>query len=73
MSEDLTKLEKHSVSLAGHRTSLSLERAFWQRLHVEAARQGRSLAALLLEIDAGRTGNLSSAVRVYLLNCPPLE
>lgn len=64
---NLAKLRKHSVTLAGHRTSLSLEEAFWQRLKHEAEAQGRPLAELLAEIDRGRQGNLSSAVRVYLL------
>jgi predicted DNA-binding ribbon-helix-helix protein len=61
-------LVKRSVTLAGHRTSLSLENVFWNLL-VEAAREeSRSINALVTEIDETRQGNLSSAVRVYLVN-----
>ena len=59
---------KHSLTIAGHRTSISLERAFWDRLNALAAARGMSLAALVAEIDAGRGGaNLSSAIRVFVL------
>jgi predicted DNA-binding ribbon-helix-helix protein len=62
-----TALRKGSVVVAGHRTSISLEGAFWQALSEVARAQGRSINALVSEIDSGRSGNLSSAVRVYLL------
>jgi predicted DNA-binding ribbon-helix-helix protein len=59
---------KHSLAIAGHRTSISLERAFWDRLNALAAERGASLAALVAEIDAGRgAANLSSAIRVFIL------
>lgn len=61
------KVQKRSITLAGHKTSLSLEEAFWLALKEEAARQKLSLNALVAEIDRLRQGNLSSAVRVYLL------
>lgn len=61
-------LRKHSVKIAGHSTSLSLEGVFWDALKEVAASRGRSLNALIEEIDRGRGGNLSSAVRVFLLN-----
>ncbi|WP_439816247.1 ribbon-helix-helix domain-containing protein [Zavarzinia sp. CC-PAN008] len=58
---------KRSITVAGHRTSISLEDAFWDAL-VEAARAERvSIAALVARIDEGRGGNLSSAIRVWLL------
>ena len=61
-------LAKRSFSLAGHRTSVSLEDAFWDALREIAAAQGVSLAGLIARIDAGRAGeNLSSAIRVYVL------
>jgi len=61
-------LDKHSLTIAGHRTSISLERAFWETLRRIAAARGRSLAALVAEIDATRgAANLSSAIRVYVL------
>jgi predicted DNA-binding ribbon-helix-helix protein len=59
---------KHSLTIAGHRTSISLERVFWDRLNALAADRGVSLAALVAEIDAGRDApNLSSAIRVFIL------
>lgn len=64
---DPTRLRKHSVTIAGHRTSLSLEAAFWAELRAAAAERGLSLNALIAEIDAARTGNLSGAVRVWVL------
>ena len=59
---------KRSLTLAGHRTSLSLEPEFWEALRQEAARRRKPVAALVAEIDRDRgTRNLSSAVRVWLL------
>ena len=60
-------IKKRSVTLAGHRTSLSLEEAFWRALKEAARREGISIDALVERIDRDRRGNLSSAVRVYLL------
>jgi predicted DNA-binding ribbon-helix-helix protein len=64
-------LRKRSLTIAGHRTSVSLEPQFWDALKQLAAARGRSVAALVAEIDAARipadTGNLSSAIRVYVL------
>ncbi|MCA0434772.1 MAG: ribbon-helix-helix domain-containing protein [Proteobacteria bacterium] len=65
MNRDL----KRSLTIAGHRTSLSLEPEFWAALNDAARAEGKSLAALVGEIDSQRQGrNLSSAIRVYLLN-----
>ncbi len=64
---------KRSIMIAGHRTSISLEDAFWEALGELAARDGRSVAALINEIDKGRgeTGraetSLSAALRLYVL------
>jgi len=60
-------VRKRSVTVAGHRTSFSLEEAFWQALKDQARAEGLSLAALVKQIDRDRKGNLSSAIRVYLL------
>ena len=57
---------KHSLTIAGHATSLTLEPIFWAALQAAAAADGKSLAALVAEIDEARTTNLSSAVRVWL-------
>lgn len=62
---------KRSVTISGHRTSLSLENEFWTELRAAARAEGVSLAALLKRIDAARAGtgrNLSSAARIYVLN-----
>jgi predicted DNA-binding ribbon-helix-helix protein len=60
---------KRSVSISGHRTSVSLEPEFWQALNDIAAEQKRPLAALIGEVDKheGRRQNLSSALRIYVL------
>lgn len=60
---------KRSFSIDGHRTSISLEAAFWSALKDVAQQRHVSIAALVREIDQGRGGaGLSSAVRVYLLH-----
>jgi len=61
------RLVKHSVRIAGHATSVSLETAFWEALREIAARRGVSVNALLAQIDAERGGNLSSAIRLFVL------
>lgn len=57
---------KRSVTIAGHRTSLSLEPVFWDALVAAASAEGKSLNQLVGEIDEARTTNLSSAIRVWL-------
>ncbi len=63
-----TRVRKRSVNIAGHATSVSLEDAFWTALKEIAETQGLSLAALVAEVDLRRTGNLSSALRVHVLD-----
>lgn len=60
---------KRSLTLMGHRTSVSLEAAFWDEFRRLAAAQGKSVNALAAEIDATRTppGSLASAIRVRVL------
>ena len=59
---------KRSVVLAGHKTSVSVEDAFWNSLKKIAARRHLTLSALLSTIDSGRDhGNLSSAIRLFVL------
>ena len=65
-------LRKRSVTIAGHRTSLSLEAVFWKALQDAAAEENSSVNALVERIDRDRSadgsdGNLSSAVRVWLM------
>lgn len=67
MSEGPARLTKRSVVVAGHRTSVSLEDAFWTALANIAAADGVSMNKLISQIDEGRRGNLSSAIRVFVL------
>lgn len=60
---------KHSLTLKGHRTSVSLEAEFWDAFRARAIAEGKSLNDLAAEIDATRGADvgLASAIRVYLL------
>ncbi|OYU39751.1 MAG: aryl-sulfate sulfotransferase [Pseudorhodobacter sp. PARRP1] len=60
---------KHSVTLKGHRTSVSLEAAFWDGFCEIARTRSQTLNALAAEIDAGRETDigLASAIRVFVL------
>jgi len=60
---------KRSVRIAGHATSISLETAFWQGLCAIAASRRLSINALIAAIDSTRSGNLSSAIRLFVLDC----
>lgn len=60
-------LKKRSIVIAGHATSVSLEPQFWDALKDIAEMRGLSLNQLAAEIDLGRQGNLSSAIRVFVL------
>lgn len=65
---DPAAVRKHSLTVAGHLTSISLEDEFWTALKAVALQRGLSVPALVGEIDAGRlNANLSSAIRVFLL------
>jgi predicted DNA-binding ribbon-helix-helix protein len=59
---------KRSVRIAGHATSISLEAAFWQGLCDIATARHMSVNALVAAIDATRGGNLSSAIRLFVLD-----
>jgi predicted DNA-binding ribbon-helix-helix protein len=63
----LGAMKKRSVVITGHRTSVSLENAFWDALKAIAARRNFTVNQLVTEIDKQREGNLSSAIRVYVL------
>jgi predicted DNA-binding ribbon-helix-helix protein len=64
-------IRKRSVLISGHRTSISLEEAFWLKLKDLSDRHGKSINQMVTEIDNDRldnpNGNLSSAIRVYIL------
>lgn len=59
---------KRSVRIAGHATSISLEPAFWRALCAIAAARRMSVGTLVAAIDARRGGNLSSAIRLFVLD-----
>jgi predicted DNA-binding ribbon-helix-helix protein len=69
---------KRSIVIAGHKTSVSLEDAFWDALKEIAASRKATLSDLVASIDSGRMqGNLSSAIRLFVLdhfraNCSPV-
>jgi predicted DNA-binding ribbon-helix-helix protein len=60
-------MRKRSVVIAGHRTSVSLENVFWSGLKEIADDRGVSVNRLVESIDSGRATNLSSAIRVFVL------
>lgn len=65
-------LQKRSLDIAGHRTSLALEPEFWAALEAHAAREGVSLSGLVARIDQARAADgagrpLASACRVFAL------
>ena len=60
-------ISKRSVVIAGHATSVTVETAFWDELKAIADAQSVSLNQLIAEIDSRRDGNLSSAIRLFVL------
>jgi len=61
-------IRKRSLTIAGHRTSVSLEATFWEALKRIATAEGCSLAGLAARVDRERgAANLSSALRVFVL------
>ena len=60
---------KHSVTLKGHRTSVSLEDEFWQALRQIAAEKSQPINTLVADVDVDREANigLASALRVFVL------
>ena len=61
---------KRSVVIDGHKTSVSLEDAFWSELKKIALGQHLTMSDVVSKIDAERQeGNLSSAIRLFVLNC----
>ncbi|QRG04973.1 ribbon-helix-helix domain-containing protein [Xanthobacter dioxanivorans] len=60
---------KRSIVIAGHKTSVSLEDAFWEALKEIASGRRLTLSDLVATIDSARTqGNLSSAIRLFVLD-----
>jgi predicted DNA-binding ribbon-helix-helix protein len=66
----MTRPTKHSLTLHGHRTSVSLEPAFWDAFRSIADAKGTPINTLAADIDDARTGDegLASAIRLYVLH-----
>lgn len=68
LDPNLATPKKRSLTIAGHRTSITLEDAFWTALQDVAGQSSMSVAALVALIDASREpASLSAAIRVFLL------
>jgi predicted DNA-binding ribbon-helix-helix protein len=64
-----SRVVKRSIMIAGHRTSVSIEEAFWVALKDIALSRKTTLCELVASIDSGREqGNLSSAIRLFVLD-----
>ena len=64
----MSRPEKHSLTLRGHRTSVTLESEFWAAFRAIAARRDVALNELAAQIDEGRgDAGLASAIRVFVL------
>jgi predicted DNA-binding ribbon-helix-helix protein len=61
------EMAKRSIAISGHRTSVSLEQAFWEELKRLAEIERCTVNDLVTRIDRTRQGNLSSAIRVHIL------
>ena len=64
----MSAIVKRSVNIAGHLTSVSLEQEFWDALKEIAHENNQSVPKLIASIDKTRSGGLSSALRVFVLN-----
>ena len=61
-------LEKHSINISGHKTSISLEPEFWQELRYICEVENKTLRKIITEIDeTSIDSNLSSKIRVFVL------
>lgn len=61
-------LEKHSITISGHRTSISLEPEFWNELKNICKIENKSLGKIITEIDEKSIDyNLSSKIRIFIL------
>lgn len=65
----MSAVVKRSVAIKGHRTSISLEKPFYEEFERIARQRGMAVAALVAEIDESRPPdtNLSSAIRLFVL------
>jgi predicted DNA-binding ribbon-helix-helix protein len=61
-------MKKRSLTIDGHRTSISLEDEFWEGLKHIANIRGNTLVDIVKKIDERRNSGLSSAIRIFVLN-----
>lgn len=59
--------KKRSLDIRGHKTSATMEDQFWRAFKAIARRRGVSLSTIAEQLDQARTGGLSSAIRVFVL------
>jgi predicted DNA-binding ribbon-helix-helix protein len=63
-----SSISKRSIVIGGHKTSVSLEDAFWEAVREIAKKRGETISSLVGNIDADRQqANLSSAIRLFVL------
>ncbi len=63
-----TRVRKRSVVIGGHKTSVSLEEAFWSAIREITIERGMSMSAMIEQIDSAKQqSNLSSAIRLFVL------
>lgn len=61
-------LEKHSITLMGHKTSISIEHEFWEELQRISKSQNKSINEIISSVDIMKHNtNLSSSIRVFIL------
>lgn len=63
----ISQMKKRSLTIDGHRTSISLEDEFWEALKEISQKKNLSLIEVVKEIDESRNSGLSSAIRVFIL------
>ena len=72
-----SQVVKRSIVVGGHKTSVSLEEPFWNGVKQISGERGKTLSELVSEINSSRRqGNLSSAIRLFVLDryrAPPAE
>jgi len=60
-------VQQRSIKISGHATSITLENSFWSALREIATKRRTTAYRLIEQINNGRTGNLSSAIREFVL------
>ena len=62
-------MKKHSITIKGHKTSITLEAEFWNELKLISQKENKSIQQIITGIDEiNTTNNLSSKIRIFILN-----